>query len=78
MVFKNNPIFRRAIKFSSIDLRSTESILKELFGEQYMGGGGHAGAVSFRIQKMDEKEFLTRIEKIFEYFNQRLMPLSGN
>jgi len=69
---------RRAIKFSSIDLRSTESILKELFGEQYMGGGGHAGAVSFRIQKMDEKEFLTRIEKIFEYFNQRLMPLSGN
>ena len=69
---------RRAVKFSGIDLRSVEVLLKKLFGELYMGGGGHAGAVSFRIHTMDEKEFLIRTEKIFDYFNQSLMPLSEN
>jgi len=69
---------RRAAKFYGIDLRSIEVILKELFGELYMGGGGHAGAVSFRIHTMDEKKFLTRAEKIFGYLNHSLMPLSKN
>lgn len=69
---------RRAVKFSGIDLRSAEFLLKELFGELYMGGGGHASAVSFRIHTMDEKEFLRRIEKIFDYFNQNLILLSKN
>ena len=69
---------RRAVKFSGIDLRSLEVLLKKLFGDLYMGGGGHAGAVSFRIHTMDEKEFLIRTEKIFAYFNQSLMPLSEN
>ena len=26
-----------------------------------MGGGGHAGAVSFRVQPQDEKEFLAKL-----------------
>ena len=69
---------RRAAKFSGIDLRSAETLLKELFGDLYMGGGGHAGAVSFRIHTMDENNFLGQTEKIFDYFNQSLMPLSGN
>ena len=69
---------RRAVKFSGIDLRSAEFLLKELFGELYMGGGGHASAVSFRIHTIDEKEFLRRIEKIFDYFNENLILLSKN
>jgi len=40
-----------------------------------MGGGGHAGAVSFRTRTMDEKEFLTRIEKIFDYLNHSLISV---
>ena len=66
---------RRGAKFSLIDLRYVETILKELFGEIYMGGGGHAGAVSFRTRTMDEKEFLTRIEKIFDYLNHSLISV---
>ena len=66
---------RRGTKFSLIDLRYTETILKELFGDIYMGGGGHAGAVSFRTCIMDEKEFLTRIEKIFGKLNHSLTPV---
>jgi len=69
---------RRAGIFSQLDLRSAELLLKELFGELYMGGGGHASAVSFRIHTMNEKEFLRRIEKIFDYFNQNLILLSEN
>ena len=67
---------RRAVKFTGIDLRTAEDLLKELFGELYMGGGGHAGAASFRVHAMDEKEFLTRIEKVVEFFNQNLLAPS--
>ncbi|MBM14828.1 MAG: hypothetical protein CMH75_01845 [Nitrospina sp.] len=66
---------RRGTKLSLIDLRYTETILKELFGNLYMGGGGHAGAVSFRTCTMDEKEFLTLIEKIFGELNHSLTPV---
>ncbi len=68
---------RRAVKFSGIDLRTAEDQLKNLFGDLYMGGGGHAGAVSFRIHTMDEKEFLEKIEKIFDFFNQSLLTSSN-
>ena len=61
---------RRAVKFSGIDLRTAEDKLKELFGDLYMGGGGHAGATSFRIHPLDEKEFLEKLEHLFEFFNQ--------
>lgn len=67
---------RRAVKFSEIDLRTAEGKLKELFGDLYMGGGGHAGAVSFRIHTLDEKEFLGEIEKTFDFFNQSLLASS--
>lgn len=63
---------RRAVKFSGTDLRAAEDKLKGLFGGLYMGGGGHAGAVSFRIRAMDEKAFLEKIEKIFDFLNQNL------
>ena len=64
---------RRAVKFSGIDLRTAEDKLKELFGDLYMGGGGHAGAASFRIHPLDEKEFLEKIEKVFDFFNAGLL-----
>ncbi|MBT5631333.1 MAG: hypothetical protein HOJ13_01245, partial [Nitrospina sp.] len=35
---------RRAVDFSGVDLRTGEDLIKELFGDLYMGGGGHAGA----------------------------------
>jgi nanoRNase/pAp phosphatase (c-di-AMP/oligoRNAs hydrolase) len=64
---------RRAVKFSGIDLRTAEGKLKELFGDLYMGGGGHAGAASFRIHPLDEKEFLKKTEKVCDFFNARLL-----
>ena len=67
---------RRAAKFSGIDLRTTEDKLKSLFGDLYMGGGGHAGAVSFSPHRMEEKEFLKKIETLFDFFNQSLIASS--
>ena len=34
-----------------------------------MGGGGHAGAVSFRIHRLDEKELLAKLESLFDFLN---------
>ena len=60
---------RRAINFSGIDLRTAEGKIKELFSSLYMGGGGHAGAVSFRIHRLDEKELLAKLESLFDFLN---------
>jgi nanoRNase/pAp phosphatase (c-di-AMP/oligoRNAs hydrolase) len=60
---------RRAINFSGIDLRTAEGKIKELFGNLYMGGGGHAGAVSFRIHRLDEKDLLAQLENLFDFIN---------
>ena len=63
---------RRAIDFAGVDLRTAEDKIKELFGDLYMGGGGHAGAVSFRIHRLEEKELLTRLDNIFAFFNNAI------
>ena len=34
-----------------------------------MGGGGHAGAASFRVHLLEEKELLARLENVFDFFN---------
>ena len=34
-----------------------------------MGGGGHAGAVSFRVHSLDEKELLAQLENLFDFLN---------
>ena len=60
---------RRAVDFSGVDLRTCEDKIKELFGDLYMGGGGHAGAVSFRVHRLEEKELLARLENVFDFFN---------
>ena len=68
---------RRAAKFSGIDLRTAEDKLKSLFGDLYMGGGGHAGAVSFRVHRMDEKEILEKIQTICDFLNEILVASSN-
>lgn len=63
---------RRAVDFAGVDLRTGEDKIKELFGDLYMGGGGHAGAVSFRIHRLEEKELLARLENLFTFFNNAI------
>jgi nanoRNase/pAp phosphatase (c-di-AMP/oligoRNAs hydrolase) len=63
---------RRAVDFSGVDLRTGEDKIKELFGDLYMGGGGHAGAVSFRIHRLEEKDLLSRLETLFTFFNNAI------
>ena len=63
---------RRSVDFSDVDLRTGENKIKELFGDLYMGGGGHTGAVSFRIHPLEEKELLTRLENLFDFFNNAI------
>jgi nanoRNase/pAp phosphatase (c-di-AMP/oligoRNAs hydrolase) len=63
---------RRAVDFTGVDLRAAEDKIKELFGDLYMGGGGHAGAVSFRIHRLEEKELLTRLDNLFDFFNSAI------
>ncbi len=48
----------------SIDLRETEPNIQSAFGpDTVLGGGGHPGAVSFRIRRIDEASFLEGIER---------------
>ena len=58
---------RRDYAYNSYDLRDLEVELKDIFGEHYIGGGGHTGATSFRIAKMDREMFEDRV-KIFHMF----------
>ncbi len=63
---------RRAVEFSGVDLRTAEGKIKELFGDLYMGGGGHSGAVSFRIHRLEEKELLEKLENLLVFFNSAI------
>ncbi|HOV12903.1 MAG TPA: hypothetical protein PK771_01360 [Spirochaetota bacterium] len=54
---------RRSYAYKDFDLREFESILTEIFGKEYMGGGGHAGATSFRLNYMERSEFIDKIEE---------------
>lgn len=60
---------RRAVDYSGVDLRAGEDLIKELFGDLYMGGGGHAGAASFRVHLLEEKDLLTRLDTLFTFYN---------
>ena len=63
---------RRAVDFSGVDLRRGEDLIKELFGDLYMGGGGHAGAVSFRVHPLDEKDLLAHLDTLIAFFNDAI------
>jgi hypothetical protein len=60
---------RRSSQYSGIDLRTTECHLRTIFEDKYMGGGGHAGAVSFRVHLHDENQFLTNFEQVVTTFD---------
>ncbi len=63
---------RRAFSFDRYDLRDTESALKTAFGEHYLGGGGHAGAVSFRIHPVSDEEFLPRVASFMKHLGSQI------
>lgn len=56
---------RRAVDYSHWDLREAESMVQSVFGEKnYLGGGGHPGAVSFRIRLMEPSIFLEGVRRL--------------
>ncbi len=64
---------RRSTHYSGVDLRTTESHLRAIFQDKYMGGGGHPGAVSFRIHPHDESEFLAKFEQVVHAVKKSLV-----
>jgi nanoRNase/pAp phosphatase (c-di-AMP/oligoRNAs hydrolase) len=64
---------RRSGQYSGIDLRTTECHLRNVFQDKYMGGGGHPGAVSFRVHSHDENEFLANFEQVVTAIKKTLV-----
>ncbi len=58
---------RRAIDYDAFDLREVEGPIKKAFGDGYMGGGGHPGAVSFRVDSLDEDSFLLKFKPVTDF-----------
>lgn len=54
---------RRSFGYKEYDLRELEAILTEIFGESYLGGGGHAGATSFRVNNIERNDYIEKIEE---------------
>ena len=57
---------RRSTTFQDLDLRTLDVLLMDLFKDNFSGGGGHPGAVSFRIsQNMKYEDFSDTVNKLF-------------
>ena len=67
---------RRPERHAAIDLRHAEDEIRSVFTGKYMGGGGHPGAVSFRIHPHDETEFLAKFAQVTDAL-KRNPTLSG-
>ena len=63
---------RRAVAYDGFDLRQVEDQLKGVFDGSYMGGGGHPGAVSFRIVPQQEEAFLSKFEPVADYIQSNM------
>ncbi len=63
---------RRAFNFNRFDLRECEPALQSAFGEHYLGGGGHAGAVSFRVLPMEESRFRFKAAAIVGFLEKEI------
>ena len=77
---KENCMFikvRRAAEYADIDLRNLEVEIKNKFGNLYMGGGGHPGAVSFRVHAHEEVKFLSVLEGIISFLEQEINDLKA-
>ena len=58
---------RRAIDYDGFDLREVEGPIKKAFSFNYMGGGGHSGAVSFRVNSLGEEDFLLQFKPVADF-----------
>lgn len=57
---------RRSVAFHELDLRQLDALLIDLFGKDFCGGGGHSGAVSFRIShEIEAENFIDKINTLF-------------
>ena len=57
---------RRSAVFHELDLRQLDVILIDLFGKDFCGGGGHPGAVSFRVSsEVKYEKFVGKINVLF-------------
>lgn len=63
---------RWAFGFDGFDLRETEPVLKSVFENHYLGGGGHTGAVSFRILPMAEPEFRSKVGSLVSFLESQI------
>lgn len=63
---------RRAVDYAGFDLRKTEDEIKKVFSDDYMGGGGHPGAVSFRVHLMEDDRFLAGLDKVIGFIENNV------
>jgi len=54
---------RRSSLFNSFDIRKIDKLLKKIFKNSFLGGGGHEGATSFKIKKIDRCQFINDLKK---------------
>jgi len=60
---------RRSKNYKNFDLRTLENPFKKAFGDLYVGGGGHEGAVSFRVRKTNKQDFYERVNPVLNLIN---------
>ncbi len=53
---------RRSSAFNLFDIRKIDKLLKKIFKNKFLGGGGHEGATSFKIKKMKRLEFCENLK----------------
>ena len=63
---------RRAVDYDGFDLRQVEEHIKEAYDGFYMGGGGHPGAVSFRVTPHEEGKFFTQLEPVMAFIRSHM------
>jgi nanoRNase/pAp phosphatase (c-di-AMP/oligoRNAs hydrolase) len=63
---------RRAIDYDGFDLREVEGPIKKAFSFNYMGGGGHSGAVSFRVNSLGEEDFLLKFKPVADFIKTNM------
>ena len=63
---------RRSASFQGLDLRNLDKLIMDLFDNNFCGGGGHPGAVSFRVAGvMEYEEFQNKVETLFFQMSEK-------
>ena len=64
---------RRSSQYKGYDLRHAEGLIRNVFGDDnYLGGGGHPGAVSFRLQPQEEEQFLAKVHQFSRLITSKI------